>query len=264
MSSPVRKWGAGPYSVAVIHGGPGAPGEMAPVARELSTVKGILEPFQTETTLEGQVRELRSVLERDARLPVTLVGFSWGAYLSWMVAARYPALVGKVILVGSPPFDDQYAAAITRTRLERLNPGDRKEVQEIQAQMEDPGPGTGGPDRNVLLARMGDLISRADSFAPQANDEKSFACQYEVYRGVWDEACELRRKKGLLHMAREITCPVLAIHGDYDPHPAEGVEVPLEKELKNFRFVLLPKCGHRPWVERNAAEEFYRILTGEI
>ncbi len=55
--SPVRKWGPGPYTVAVIHGGPGAPGEMATVAREISTVKGVLEPLQTETTLEGQVRE---------------------------------------------------------------------------------------------------------------------------------------------------------------------------------------------------------------
>ena len=65
-------------------------------------------------------------------------------------------------------------------------------------------------------------------------------------------------------MAREITCPVIAIHGDYDPHPARGVEIPLGKELKNFRFVLLQKCGHRPWIERNAAEEFYRILVQEI
>ena len=264
MSGPVRKWGAGPYSVAVIHGGPGAPGELAPVARELSAVKGILEPFQTETTLDGQVRELMSALERDARLPVTLVGFSWGAFLSWMVAARYPAMVGKVILVGSPPFDDRYAAAITRTRLERLAPGDRKEIQEIQAQMEDPASENEDAERNVLLARLGVLLARADSYAPQMIDEKSFASQYGAYRGVWDEACEFRRKKGLLLMARQITCPVLAIHGDYDPHPAEGVEVPLEKELKNFRFVLLPKCGHRPWVERSAAEEFYRILAGEI
>ena len=264
MNSPVRKWGAGPYPVAVIHGGPGAPGEMAPVARELSTIKGILEPIQTETTLDGQVRELRSVLERDARLPVTLVGFSWGAFLSWMVAARYPALVAKLILVGSPPFDERYAAAITRTRLDRLAPDDRWEVEALQAQMESPGPKTGGPDKNALLARMGNLLARADSCDPMTVEDKSFCCQYDVFRGVWDEACELRRKKALLLMAREITCPVLAIHGDYDPHPAEGVEVPLEKDLKNFRFVLLPKCGHRPWVERNAAEEFYRILTDEI
>jgi pimeloyl-ACP methyl ester carboxylesterase len=237
---------------------------MASVARELSAVKGVLEPFQTETTLEGQVRELRSVLERDGRVPVTLVGFSWGAFLSWMVAARYPALVRKLILVGCPPFEEQDAASITKTRLERLTPEDRREAEAVLEQLGKPAADGKEGDKNALLARLGNLLGRADTFDPLTQEDKSFYCQYDVFRGVWDEACELRRKKTLLHMAREITCPVIAIHGDYDPHPARGVEIPLEKELKNFRFVLLQKCGHRPWIERNAAEEFYRILVQEI
>ncbi len=51
----LRKYGKAPFKVAVIHGGPGAPGEMAPVARELSSVSGVLEPLQTATTIEGQI-----------------------------------------------------------------------------------------------------------------------------------------------------------------------------------------------------------------
>ncbi|HVP96333.1 alpha/beta hydrolase [Methanoregula sp.] len=262
--SPVRKWGVGPYAVAVIHGGPGAPGEMAPVARELSTVKGILEPFQTETTLEGQVRELRSVITEHGMQPLTLVGFSWGAYLSWIVAARYPALIKKLILVGCPPFDEQYAAQITKTRLDRLTPETRKETQVLLTMIETPAAEDRPEDKNALFARLGDLLAHADSYAPQMAEEKSFCCQYDVFKGVWDDACDLRRKKALLHMAREITCPVIAIHGDYDPHPADGVKIPLEQELKNFRFISLKKCGHRPWIERNAAEEFYHILAQEI
>jgi len=254
----------GPYPVAVVHGGPGAPGEMAAVARELSSVKGILEPLQTATTLDGQVRELMQVLEKDGMPPITLIGFSWGAFLSWMVAARYPALIKKLILVGCPPFEDQYAKAITKTRLDRLKPGERRQAQDLMAALENPDGPRGEADRDLLLARLGGLLSRADTCDAFAVDNQSFYCQYDVFKGVWDEACELRRAKILLAMGQKITCPVLAIHGDYDPHPAEGVEVPLEKNLNNFRFVLLPKCGHRPWIERNAAEEFYRILTEEI
>lgn len=263
--SPVRKWGAGPYPVAVVHGGPGAPGEMAAVARELSSVKGILEPLQTETTLDGQVRELMQVLEKDGMPPVTLVGFSWGAFLSWMVAARYPTLVKKLILVGCPPFEDQYAQAITKTRLERLKPEECRQAQDLMKSLENPGNAKDPADRDLLLARLGGLLSHADTCdAFAAADNPSFYCQYDVFKGVWDEACELRRAKILLAMGQKIACPVLAIHGDYDPHPAEGVEVPLEKNLKDFRFVLLNKCGHRPWIERNAAEKFYRILVEEI
>jgi pimeloyl-ACP methyl ester carboxylesterase len=81
-----RLWGNTPYKIAVIHGGPGAAGSMAPVARELCRDAGIFEPFQTETTLEGQVRELSGSLKAHADLPATLIGHSWGAWLAFLAA----------------------------------------------------------------------------------------------------------------------------------------------------------------------------------
>ncbi|MFA4859493.1 alpha/beta fold hydrolase [Methanoregula sp.] len=258
--STVRKWGRGPYSVAVIHGGPGAPGEVAPVARELSTVQGVLEPLQTETTLDGQVQELRSILLEQGKVPVTLVGFSWGAFLSWFVAARYPALVKKLILVSCPPFDDQYAASITRTRLIRLKQKDQAEAQALIGKLDNPET----TEKNAILARLGCLLARADAFDPTNSEDEAFHCQYDIFRGVWDEAAELRRTQILIQMAKSIKCPVVAIHGNWDPHPAEGVNEPLTKELKDFRFVLLDKCGHRPWAERNASEDFFKVLVEEI
>ena len=74
-------YGNRPFSIAVIHGGPGPGGEMATMARELQSEWGVLEPIQTRTSLDGQVEELKAVLETSGDLPVTLVGFSWGAWL---------------------------------------------------------------------------------------------------------------------------------------------------------------------------------------
>jgi len=68
----------------------------------------------------------------------------------------------------------------------------------------------------------------------------------------------------LLELGKSIKCPVVAIHGDYDPHPAEGVAEPLSRILKDFRFILLEKCGHRPWLERSARDRFYSILKQEL
>lgn len=257
---PVRKWGPGPYTVAVVHGGPGAPGEMAPVARELSAVTGVLEPFQTEKTVEGQVQELRAVLSEHGRLPVTLVGFSWGAFLSWMLAARYPDQVKKLILVGCPPFDEQYAAAISKTRMQRLPPASRAGAQALLAQLDNPAV----TNKDALLAQFGTLMARADACDPANVPDEGFHCQYDLFCGVWDEASELRRKQALIRMSREIRCPVVAIHGDFDPHPAEGVKGPLSQALPDFRFILLEKCGHRPWIERGASEEFYKTLVALI
>jgi pimeloyl-ACP methyl ester carboxylesterase len=105
-----RTYGKPPLTVAVIHGGPGTIGEMEPVARDLSADLGVLEPIQTETTLEGQIEELKITLEEQASPPVTLIGFSWGAWLSYIFTARYPALVKKLILVGSGPYEQQYVS----------------------------------------------------------------------------------------------------------------------------------------------------------
>ena len=85
----------------------------------------------------------------------------------------------------------------------------------------------------------------------------------DVYQGVWQEADEMRRSGELLALARRIRCPVVAIHGDYDPSPAEGVQEPLAAALEEFRFVLLARCGHTPWRERQARDEFYRVLKRE-
>lgn len=257
---PVRKWGPGPYSLAVIHGGPGAPGEVAPVARELSAVRGVLEPLQTATTLDGQVQELRSVLEEDALAPVTLIGYSWGAFLSWITAARYPLLVGKLILVSSAPFEESYAGSIIRTRLDRMNAEERTEAKALITQMEDPAV----ENKDTILARLGLLLSHADSYDPVAFTDESFHTQYNIFRGVWDQARELRRNGVLIQMARAIRCPVIAIHGEFDPHPAQGVEEPLSRACPDFRFLLLKKCGHRPWIERNASDAFYEALIREI
>ena len=45
-----RAYGKAPYTVVLVHGGPGAAGEMTPVAKRLSNNRGILEPFQTSTS----------------------------------------------------------------------------------------------------------------------------------------------------------------------------------------------------------------------
>src|SRR4030043_566948 len=97
----LRKYGHEPFKVAVIHGGPGAPGEVAPVARELSSDMGVLEPLQTAKTIEEQIQELRAILEKNGDIPVTLIGFSWGAILPFIFAARNSLLVRKLILIES-------------------------------------------------------------------------------------------------------------------------------------------------------------------
>ena len=258
--SNLRKYGDSPFKVAVVHGGPGAPGEMAPVARELASVRGVLEPLQTAATLEGQVHELRDVLEKNGELPVILLGFSWGAILSFILAARYPPVVEKLILIGSGVYEEKYAVNITGTRLSRLGEAERKEALALMRYLDDPAV----EDKNTPMARLGELIARADAYDLLPRDSELLECQYDIFQGVWEQASKMRSSGKLLGLGKRIRCPVVAVHGDYDPHPAEGVSEPLSRVLKDFRFILLEKCGHRPWLERHARDRFYDILKNEI
>ena len=259
----LRRYGAAPYHVAVVHGGPGAGGEMAPVARRLAAGRGVLEPIQTATSLPGQVAELSAVLEQHASLPATLIGFSWGAWLSVLVAAHHPALVGKLILVGSGPFEERYVARLQEARLSRLGERQRAEFEAILSALAGPAAG----DRDRLLARLGALTSETDAYDPIAEEAPAsdrVPCRGDVYSRVWQEAAELRKSGALLESVQRLECPVLAIHGDHDPHPAEGVKAPLSAVVRDFRFVLLERCGHRPWIERQAREAFYARLEEEL
>lgn len=255
-----RTYGSAPFNVAVIHGGPGAPGEMAPVARELSGDWGVLEPLQTATSLEGQLEELRVVLEKHGDTPVTLVGHSWGAWLSFILAARRSPLVSKLILIGSGPFEEEYATSIMETRLSRLSEEERREVRSLVEALDDPA----ARDKNTPFAQLGKLISRADSYDPLSDDSEALEYRYGVYESVWPDARELRRSGELLELGNGIQCPVVAIHGDCDPHPCAGVREPLSRVLKDFRFIKLENCGHYPWLERDARQRFFEILKGEL
>lgn len=258
----LRKYGDPPFLAAVIHGGPGAAGSMAPVARELSSVCGILEPLQASAAIGGEVEELREALETYGHLPVILIGHSWGAWLSLIFASRYPALVKKLILVGCGPLQERYASGIMATRLGRLSEEERRDAYDLMNAMNSPE----ARDKNAMFARFGALMSKADLFdpLPEADDKSSPELREDVFRGVWAEAEALRRSGKLLEQGKQVRCPAIAIHGDYDPHPAAGVERPLRPVIKDFRLILLKNCGHEPWKERAAKDRFYEILKEEL
>ena len=204
---------------------------------------------------------MKSVLENNGDLPVTLIGFSWGAWLSFIFAANHPEFVSKVILVGSGPFEEKYAVSIQDTRLSRLSETERTELISLMGLLNNPDI----EDKNETFARFGALFSKADAY-DLIKDESDDAVEIraDIFKNVWAEAAAKRQSGELLDLAKCIRCPVVAIHGDYDPHPAEGVRKPLSAILKDFRFILLENCGHKPWIERQAKDEFYRVLKEEL
>jgi len=259
----LRKYGRQPFNIAVVHGGPGAAGEMAPVARKLAIGHGVLEPLQTALTVEEQVEELKAALLKNARLPVTLIGFSWGAWLSFIFAATYPEFVKKLILVSAGGYEEKYGRKAHETRMNRLSAKQKVEIKSLGKVLGD----RKAKNKDVIFARLGALFTKVDTcdpISPSRERSPEVELNANIFQSVWKDAEQLRKSGKLLEMGKRIRCPVVAIHGDYDPHPAQGVQKPLLRVLKNFRFILLANCGHKPWIEKGAQGRFFEILKEEL
>ena len=260
----IRKYGSNPYSIAVIHGGPGAPGGMAPVAKEISKKYGVLEPIQSEDSIDGQVSELKELLERNGEFPVILIGHSWGAWLSYIFASRYPNLVSKIILVGSGSFEDNYISSMNSKRENRLTDEENLRVGILFQLLNEPN----NPNKKEVFREFGELMTKVDSFSPicieNESENESLDFQPEVFQNCMKEINRLRSSGELLDLGKAIRCPVIAIHGEYDSHSFEGVERPLTRIIKDFKFILLKDCGHNPWNEVYGKDTFYEIIFSEL
>jgi len=262
-----RLHGEPPYSILCVHGGPGAAGSLFRLAHDLSKQRGLIEPFQTKSTIAGQIAELKQIIADLADFPVVLIGHSWGAWLSYLFSSENPELVKKLIMIGAGPFRADYVPAMMKTRKKRLKFREKSRLEELLVLLGN----TENPNDRSILSELGTLMEKTDNYClmklPDLELENNKIIQKldpGIFSGIMSEASGMRRSGALLKAGSRIACPVIAIHGDHDPHPAAGVKDPLSKIIKDFRFYLLERCGHEPWREKFARKEFYGILEKEI
>lgn len=242
-----REYGRLPFRAIVVHGGPGAPGCCAGICRGLADDFGIIEYLQTKNSINELVEELRGVILHYQLEQAILIGHSWGAWLSYIFAARYPQYVSKLILVGCGPFDASYFPQLVEARKVNIMPKEQEE--DIRAANLYTEGMEYDPDHYCLLPDI---------------KEDMIAFNEEQFQSLMDEIVPMRAGGELLKLSKDIACPVVAIHGKNDPHPWEGVKKPLEDRLKDFKMILMDKCGHDPWKEYYARDKFFAILKSAM
>ena len=117
----IRASGSAGPTIVVLHGGPGAPGSVGALARELGRDSRVIEPLRRRSgavplTVERHVADLAAVAPPRA----TLVGWSWGAMLALSFAARHPERTAAVALIGCGTYDDGSRAEYTLRMEQRL------------------------------------------------------------------------------------------------------------------------------------------------
>lgn len=256
----IRRYGSDGPVVLVLHGGPGAPGYMVPVARRLADHFQVIEPFQrhSETideplTVARHVSDLHDVVMRycpDGR-PL-LVGHSWGAMLALAYAAAYPDAAAAMVLIGCGTFDPVSREQMLSVRHQRTDAAMQAQLDELAEKY---------PDADLRLGAMGRLMQRVDSVDLVALGDKIFPCDAKGHEQTWADVLRLQEDGVYPQAFSSIHMPALMLHGDQDPHPGTMIYQQLHSVMPQLEYHAWPNCGHYPWLERAVGRDFYTVLT---
>lgn len=255
----VRSYGTSGPRVIVLHGGPGAPGSAAPIARGLADAFSILEPWQRVSgpeplTVARHVADLDELIDaRCADERPALVGWSWGAMLALAYAAAHPGRAAALALVGCGTFDPAARARLRATLDERIDPALRARLDRLDDQTPDPARRLEA--RYELTRHLYDCDP-----LPDAAEQPPQAFDAPAHAETWADMVRCQ-DEGLYPAAfAAIQAPVVMLHGACDPHPGPLIRASLEPWLPQLEYHELPRCGHSPWLERHARAPFFARL----
>ena len=252
--------------VVLLGGGPGLnPNYLVPLCQKVAGYRFIIpdqrgagqSKIDNVDSLNMSVSKYVEDLEAlrvHLKLPqLILGGHSWGGMLAFAYAARYPANVERLILLGSggitPYFFRYFDSNITM----RLHPEDREEADNAH--------GTAAYLRGIwpgyFFSRERALATKhlLDSTLANGNQSDIYTLTIRNF-----EATTAARTRGI----RKYKNPVIIIQGRQDPI-GESTVYETRETLPQAKFTFIEECGHFPWLEsEKAATEFYRLLKAAL
>ena len=182
-------------------------------------------------TLEGCLEALAGLVAEQTG-PVSILGHSLGTILALKLNAMVPGRIASLILVGGLP---EVTPAI-RIRLQR------RRSQILRTGML----GIGKP--------AADGVFSATTRALQPHAAARFAAQFEAL--PWEEYLEVLQallSASAAHAVPEANLPCLVVSGREDTYAPPRETIAFTKTLPgHVRRILLPDCGHLPFLERPA------------
>ncbi|HEY3174922.1 MAG TPA: alpha/beta hydrolase [Candidatus Polarisedimenticolia bacterium] len=256
----VRGHGTSGPLVVLLHGGPGAPGYLAPVARELADSFRILEPFQRGSsgeplTVARHVEDLHELVRRRPDARPALVGHSWGAMLALAYAAAHPGFATSIVLIGCGTFDRAARDRLRAVREERMDGPLRRRLERLSVEF---------PDPDERLGVMGDLLLPLYSCDPEAGGLGVEGCDARAYQETWADMLRLQAAGVYPAAFAAIDAPVIMLHGALDPHPGRLIRASLAPHLPALEYHEWERCGHYPWLERGVRDDFYSVLRRRL
>lgn len=237
----------GNQKIIVLHGGPGAIGAAHSLAKYL---RGI-EVLNYGQTIEKQIEEIDEAIENIDQ--TVIVGHSWGAWLAYIYASLRP--VKKVILLGSGAFDDKYLNTMMIDRMAKLTD---QEEEKAKIYFENLSEGV----CPKMLDDFNYIMSKMDSYN-LIRSEKLDSFDLQGHHKLMKEINALRRSFELLNYGHKIKGQVVVMHGLSDSHPLQGITEPFDRINLDYKLYTYEKCGHSPWLEVYAKDQFLMDIYDE-
>ncbi|MDI9635543.1 alpha/beta hydrolase [Kamptonema cortianum] len=257
MAATVRTHGSGSLQAYLIHGGPGAQGSLHGLAASLELpCAEILQRRASDEplTVQRHVEDMAQIITE----PATLIGHSWGAMLSLSFASLYPTRCKQLILLGCGTFSLASRAEYERIMAERTDPS-RKEA--LKAAIEN---AQSMEERGRAFAAYGAFSTNLQAFDPIPDPYPEPESNFDLigHRETWKDVLRLQSEGIEPARFANINCPVTLIHGDHDPHVGRALLADLQPFIPQIKYIELPDCGHEPWLESGARDEFLQLLRG--
>jgi pimeloyl-ACP methyl ester carboxylesterase len=258
----VRRYGSRGPQIVVLHGGPGAPGSAAGLARALADRFEVAEPLQRRSglvplTVARHVEDLSIVAPR----PATLIGHSWGAMLGLSYAARRPDDVSALVLVGCGTYDEASRELFRRSLDDRLGVSGRERMATLKDRLASAG---SAADRDLIAAERGAAYMKVESYELVEEDDDAtdrLAADDAGHLETWNDVLRLQHEGIEPAAFHRVSAPVLMVHGDVDPHPGPATRDLLRRFIPHLEYVELDRCGHEPWRERHARHRFVEVVA---
>jgi pimeloyl-ACP methyl ester carboxylesterase len=153
-------------------------------------------------------------------------------------------------LIGCGTFDPASRARMKALIAGRSDDAIRRRFAEIEA--------VADPDERLRLRAA--ALQPIYAFDPVTSDLEIAACDARGHDETGADAMRLQAEGVHPRAFAAIRCPVLMLHGAFDPHPGAMIRASLLPHLPQLEYCEWDRCGHDPWNERAVREEFFARL----
>jgi len=173
--------------------------------------------------------------------------------LALAYAAKYPDTIASVVLVGCGTFDKASRQKMNEIIQQRTSDEMRARLSCLEEEIVDP------EEQTMAWVEITKPIYHYSPIQSSTRPRERF--DLKGHDETWRDMMRCQEEDVYPQAFAAIKEPVIMLHGDYDPHPGRMTQDTLKQTISHLEYREFEKCGHSPWLEKDAREDFLAVLS---